>query len=349
MTLQDFLTKRYEGALSVAEKAKQQGTSISKLTAIHFEAKLPVYKTVQELSSNDAMAVHKLVYSRWSEAADKLKNQWSRGIYEFQRVTGELEAYGEIAQFLENPHLLEKKKNPDYAPPEPPSTLNPLTTHSYYMAMSDYHNKHASKHSRLRDLQKLWSGSRGHHDDMHNYHKALRDGYAQKALAVNLESSEQSPSSRMRESFTGEAASVADMYNLHNNPPKGVHVDTWQKVVLSGMHTTYGGARAHYNRYVKKHGAPAGETGYSGAGVKGSSGTAGPRNYHQEAFAGISPTGVANPPSKPASPKVLNPKPFSRNHPGASTTVQRVKKAVEAVSCGADAKQILVQLFGRYE
>lgn len=88
--------------------------------------------------------------------------------------------------------LVEKKApNPAYMPPEPPKGLSPLEVHGYYMSMSDYHDRQSSKHARIRGLKKLWSDDRNYHDDRHNFHKALRDGYAQKALAIDLHAQEQ--------------------------------------------------------------------------------------------------------------------------------------------------------------
>lgn len=83
--------------------------------------------------------------------------------------------------------MIEKKEpNPAYAAPELPKDTNPAAVHQYYMSMSDYHDRHAQKHARLRGLQKLWSDSRNHHDDRHNFHKSMRDGFAQKALSVDI-------------------------------------------------------------------------------------------------------------------------------------------------------------------
>lgn len=81
-----------------------------------------------------------------------------------------------------------KAEKPDrYAAPELPKNTDPFSVHQYYMAMADHHDQHAEKHRRLRGLQKLWSDSRNFHDDRHLYHKALRDGFAQKALGVSIE------------------------------------------------------------------------------------------------------------------------------------------------------------------
>lgn len=81
-----------------------------------------------------------------------------------------------------------KKRSPEYAPPELPSNLDPASTHSYYMAMADWHDKEAWKNNRLSRLKPLWSSSRMQHDDKHQFHRAMRDGFAQKALAIDLAS-----------------------------------------------------------------------------------------------------------------------------------------------------------------
>lgn len=97
----------------------------------------------------------------------------------------------------------QKKPNPDYMPPEPPSGLNPLQVHKYYMDMADYHDKQSWKHNRLGGLQKLWSTGQAYHNDRHQFHKAMRDGFAQKALAVDLNSQQEQggfSGGRMRES-----------------------------------------------------------------------------------------------------------------------------------------------------
>lgn len=79
-----------------------------------------------------------------------------------------------------------KKPNPDYAPPELPGTLDPAAVHNYYMSMADYHDKRSWMNKRIAGLKPLWSNDRTMHDDRHLFHKAMRDGFAQKALAVDL-------------------------------------------------------------------------------------------------------------------------------------------------------------------
>lgn len=84
------------------------------------------------------------------------------------------------------PAAATKKPNQDYAAPELPANLDPASTHSYYMAMADWHDKQAWKNNRLGRLKPLWSSARNQHDDKHQFHRAMRDGFAQKALAVDL-------------------------------------------------------------------------------------------------------------------------------------------------------------------
>lgn len=103
-----------------------------------------------------------------------------------------------------------KQPNPAYMPPEAPKDTNPLAVHQYYMSMSDYHDRHAQKHARLRGLQKLWSDSRSHHDDRHNFHKAMRDGYAQKALQIDIRGESQQSAGgfgKMKESIEEDYSS----------------------------------------------------------------------------------------------------------------------------------------------
>ena len=80
------------------------------------------------------------------------------------------------------------KKTSEYAPPPLPANLDPASTHQYYMQMADYHDKQAWKHNRLGRIKPLWSSARNQHDDNHTFHRAMRDGFAQKALAVDLAS-----------------------------------------------------------------------------------------------------------------------------------------------------------------
>lgn len=115
-----------------------------------------------------------------------------------------------------------KAPNPAYALPDPPKDTNPLAVHQYYMAMSDYHDRHAGKHMRLRGLQKLWSDSRNHHDDRHNFHKAMRDGYAQKALQIDIrgESQQSSGFGKMKEDYSSDDMSHArDIAMSHGYRP----------------------------------------------------------------------------------------------------------------------------------
>lgn len=106
--------------------------------------------------------------------------------------------------------MLQEKKapNPEYMPPEPPQGLNPLQVHQYYMQMADYHDKNAWKHSRIGGLQKLWSQGKAYHDDRHQFHKAMRDGFAQKALAVDLS---QSSEGQQKSGFGGMRESIEDV------------------------------------------------------------------------------------------------------------------------------------------
>lgn len=77
-------------------------------------------------------------------------------------------------------------KKPENGPPELPKTLNPADVHGYYMAMADFHDKKAWTNKRISGLKPLWSDDRTMHDDRHLFHRAMRDGFAQKALAVDL-------------------------------------------------------------------------------------------------------------------------------------------------------------------
>ena len=106
------------------------------------------------------------------------------------------------------------KKPNGYEPPGLPKTTNPADVHDYYMAMATYHDKHAWKHQRLSGLKPLWSDDRNMHQDRHSFHKAMRDGFAQKALSVDLAAAQESQSGfggkGMRESVESGVLQVSD-------------------------------------------------------------------------------------------------------------------------------------------
>lgn len=113
------------------------------------------------------------------------------GVHPAPEASGDPQKTESIMKVTE---LFQKKKpNPDYQPPEPPKALDPLSVHGYYMSMSDYHDRQSNKHSRIRDLQKLWSQGRAYHDDRSLFHKTMRDGWAQKALSIDLATAGASP------------------------------------------------------------------------------------------------------------------------------------------------------------
>lgn len=293
-----------------------------------------------------------------------------------------------------------KKPNPAYATPEPPKSLNPLALHGYYMAMSDHHDRHSQKHARLRDLQSLWSGSRAYHDDRSNFHKSLRDGYAQKALSIDLQQEQQSPGmQRMRESidegfFDDEGTSHREMKGIYKvlkaqGYRGGGKTSSLQRFWDKGFDPQPPGAeyptssdshRIYTNRLTgewSSHGLdhPYGQSPKEFKG-KGAASLAAhlkgfkyerPAGYWDafnaemdrkylnrsrasEAFSGISPTGAMNTinANKPPSPKVLNPKPFSRSSTAGtaapSKTPFQVSKANEAVSEGANPFAVLRSL-----
>lgn len=85
-----FLEKRQEGAANVAEEARSKGGP-ALLTAIHFEAKAEPYASaIDELKDGqEDMASHA------EEILAKLADWKNLSMDEFQRFTGQFEAWGE--------------------------------------------------------------------------------------------------------------------------------------------------------------------------------------------------------------------------------------------------------------
>jgi len=91
MDLSKFLTKRKEGAAKLAKASKEKG-GVSILTSLHFKAKDKPYKEALN-ESHDKPLEH--CKAKALECLDKLKDLDSLTQDEFQKITGELEAYGE--------------------------------------------------------------------------------------------------------------------------------------------------------------------------------------------------------------------------------------------------------------
>lgn len=91
MELSEFLTKRKEGAAKIAKTSKEKG-GVSILTSLHFKAKDKPYQEAIKRSDNPPLTHCK---DKALECLEKLKDIDSLTQDEFQKITGELEAYGE--------------------------------------------------------------------------------------------------------------------------------------------------------------------------------------------------------------------------------------------------------------
>jgi hypothetical protein len=88
--IQDFLTTRKEGAAKIQQSAEEKGGA-SQLTATHFAAKAKPYEEAIDRSSDLTFALEKTMelLKSLSDLDSLSQNQW-------QALTGQLEAYGEI-------------------------------------------------------------------------------------------------------------------------------------------------------------------------------------------------------------------------------------------------------------
>lgn len=87
--LEKFAAKRREGAELIASQAKSKGGP-SKLTATHFEAKLPIYRKAADghFEARDAKADYMRLLSKLASLPTSQD--------EFQKLTGQMEALGEL-------------------------------------------------------------------------------------------------------------------------------------------------------------------------------------------------------------------------------------------------------------
>ena len=87
-----FIEKRSQGAKKIAESAEKKG-KYSTLTAIHFKAKEVPYEQAMKHfdDKND-----KFIEDKADKCFDKLKDWKNMSQHQFQKVMGELEAYGEV-------------------------------------------------------------------------------------------------------------------------------------------------------------------------------------------------------------------------------------------------------------
>jgi hypothetical protein len=93
----EFIEKRKAGAAKIAKQATIKG-GYSSLTAAHFHAKaVPYEKCIKKVTNPDSVV--KIV----NDLIKKLDNWDSMSPMEFQKVMGQIEAYGEVALQLKKP------------------------------------------------------------------------------------------------------------------------------------------------------------------------------------------------------------------------------------------------------
>lgn len=93
--LTEFIETRKAGAEKIAKSAQEKGGP-SLLTATHFKAKkAPYTQAVKHSKSRENSEPLEGCKERADELVKMLKNWHKMSQSEFQRVTGELEAYGE--------------------------------------------------------------------------------------------------------------------------------------------------------------------------------------------------------------------------------------------------------------
>lgn len=94
-TLPEFLETRKAGAEKIAKSAKEKGGA-SLLTAAHFKAKkVPYTQAIKHAKARENDAPLEGCKERADELVKMLKNWHKMSQMEFQKVTGELEAFGE--------------------------------------------------------------------------------------------------------------------------------------------------------------------------------------------------------------------------------------------------------------
>ena len=96
--LVEFIEERKSGAEKIANQASRKA-GVSRLTAAHFKAKLPVYdKVKKQLQANKPISFVDKEYKKTLSELRKIRSNQIK----FQKLTGKLEVLGEI--------LIESKK-----------------------------------------------------------------------------------------------------------------------------------------------------------------------------------------------------------------------------------------------
>jgi hypothetical protein len=91
--LEDFSKKRGEGAMKIAENAKEKG-GLSMLTYYHFDVKEPYYKSAAE-GKLDFAEAEKELKGLISEVNNGIQDM-SIGQIDFQKKVGRIEVLGEL-------------------------------------------------------------------------------------------------------------------------------------------------------------------------------------------------------------------------------------------------------------
>jgi hypothetical protein len=95
--IKKFVEKRQAGAAKIADQAAAKG-GYSSLTAAHFAAKHKPYSIcLKHADSPD------VIHEHISELLQKIKSWENMTQMEFQKIMGQLEAYGEVALQINKP------------------------------------------------------------------------------------------------------------------------------------------------------------------------------------------------------------------------------------------------------
>ena len=90
--LKVFIEKRSAGAKKITESSEKKG-KYATLTAIHFKAKeVPYEQALKHFDDED----NKFIEEKADKCFKQLKDWKSMSQHQFQKVMGELEAYGEV-------------------------------------------------------------------------------------------------------------------------------------------------------------------------------------------------------------------------------------------------------------
>lgn len=95
LTMPEFLETRKEAAEKTAKAAKEKG-GLALLTAAHFKAKkIPYTQAIKHAKARENDEPLEVCKDRADELVKMLKSWHKMSMMDFQKVTGELEAFGE--------------------------------------------------------------------------------------------------------------------------------------------------------------------------------------------------------------------------------------------------------------